>query len=67
MTKALAWTSLGSAILFAALAAAGLPMWTPPDGGAARFLIWFGAVPCLALSILLAAALLILSAFGSET
>jgi hypothetical protein len=58
LSKVLAWSSFASALLFAVLAVTGLFAWDAL-GETAPMLIWFGAIPLLGLSILLAIALLV--------
>jgi hypothetical protein len=58
LSKVLAWSSFASALLFAVLAVTGLFAWDSL-GDTAPMLIWFGAIPLLGLSILLAIALLV--------
>lgn len=63
----LAWLSFALAMLFAALAVAGLMTWQSPDGGTGGMLVWYGAVPLLVTSIVLVVALLVVSAFQSDS
>ena len=66
LPKALAWSSLGLALLFVALALTGVFGWDALGGDTATMLFTFGAIPALAISLLLALALLFVSAFQSK-
>jgi hypothetical protein len=66
LPKALAWSSLGLALLFVALALTGLFGWDAVGGDTAKMLVTFGAIPALAVSLLLALALLFVSALQSK-
>ena len=66
LPKALAWSSLGLALLFVALALTGVFGWESLGGDTATMLFTFGAIPALAVSLLLATALLFVSAFQSK-
>jgi hypothetical protein len=61
LTKVLAWSSFATALLFAILGVTGLFAWNAL-GDTAPLLVWFGAIPLLAISILLAIALLVCAA-----
>jgi|LakMenE18May11ns_1017448.scaffolds.fasta_scaffold7879460_2 hypothetical protein len=66
MPKLLAWMSLGLALLFVALALTGVFGWDSLGEETARMLFYFGALPALGLSLLLAVVLLGMSAFQSR-
>jgi hypothetical protein len=66
MAKVLAWSSLGLAILFVALASTGVFAWGSLGADTARMLFHFGAIPALAVSLLLALAVLVVSALQSQ-
>ena len=62
LSKLLGWSSFAAELLFAVLAVTGLFAWDSL-GDTAPMLVWFGAIPLLVLSILLAIALLVCTAF----
>jgi hypothetical protein len=62
----LAWSSLATALLFVILTATAL-FAGGSLGTAAPLLVYWGAVPLLAVAILLAIALLLVSAFSSDS
>jgi hypothetical protein len=64
ITKILAWSSFGTMLLFAVLALVSLYAWEDL-GETGPMLVWFGALPLLVTSILLAVAILVVSAFDS--
>ena len=66
VTKILAWSSFGTMLLFAILALVSLYAWKDL-GGTGPLLVWFGALPLLVISILLAVTLLIWSVVGSDS
>ena len=66
MSKVLAWSSLGLALLFVALAVTGVFGWDSLGEDTARMLFYFGALPALGVSLLLALVLLGLAAFQSR-
>ncbi|MCE2726309.1 MAG: hypothetical protein LW698_05970 [Planctomycetaceae bacterium] len=72
LPKALAWSSLGLALLFVALALTGVFGWdslgTNPAARLrmARMLFFYGAVPTIGVSLLFAVVLLFLAAFQSR-
>jgi hypothetical protein len=72
LPKVLAWTSLGLALLFVALALPGVFAWESLGGDTeerlqmARMLFHFGALPALGVSLLLACVLLGMAAFQSR-
>ena len=66
VTKILAWSSFGTMLLFAILALVSLYAWKDL-GGTGPLLVWFGALPLLVISILLAVALLVWSVVGSDS
>lgn len=66
LPKALAWSSLGLALLFVALALTGVFGWDALGADTATMLFTFGAVPALGASLLAALALLFVSAFHSK-
>ena len=66
LTKALAWSSLGLALLFVVLAMTGIFAWNSLGETTARQLVVFGAVPALGVSLLLALALLVMSAVQKD-
>jgi hypothetical protein len=66
LPKALAWSSLGLALLFVALALTGVFGWDSLGSDTATMLFTFGAIPALATSLLLALVLLFVSAFQSK-
>lgn len=61
LSKVLAWSSLATALLFVILGVTGLFAWDSL-GDTASLLVWFGAIPLLVISILLAIALLVCTA-----
>ena len=63
--KVLAWSSLGLALLFVILGVTGLFAWDAL-GDTGPLLVWFGAIPLLVISILLAIALLVCAALFSD-
>lgn len=63
----LAWLAFALAMLFVILSITGLFIWAPPDGGTGRILVWFCAIPFLITSIVLVIALMIVSAFQSDS
>ena len=65
VTKILAWSSFGTMLLFAILAVVSV-VWWRDLGTTGPALVWFGALPLLVISILLAVALLVWSAFESN-
>ena len=65
VTKILAWSSFGTMLLFAILAVVSLVWWNDL-GTTGPALVWYGALPLLVISILLAVALLVWSAFESN-
>jgi ABC-type transport system involved in multi-copper enzyme maturation permease subunit len=66
--KLLAWSALATAILFAILAATAIFAFGREGAVAptARMIGWFGVVPLLGISMLLALAVLVAAAFTSE-
>jgi hypothetical protein len=66
VTKILAWSSFGTMLLFAILAVVSLYAWNDL-GDTGPTLVWFVALPLLVTSILLAVAVLVWSAFGSDS
>ena len=64
--KILAWSSFGTMLLFAILAVVSLYAWNDL-GDTGPTLVWFVALPLLVTSILLAVAVLVWSAFGSDS
>ena len=64
--KLLAWIAFALAMLFVVLAVAALATWEGDDGGTGRMLVW-GAIATLVISMLLAVATLVVSAFQSDT
>lgn len=65
--KALAWSALGVTILFVILALTALFGYDAIGPDTALMLGWWGAVPLVALAILLVVAMLVLSIFSGET
>ena len=61
LSKVLAWSSFATALLFVILGVTGLFAWDSL-GDTAPLLVWFGAIPLLVISILLAIALLVCTA-----
>jgi len=61
LPKILAWASLACALLFAILAVVLIVSWKDL-GGSAATLFWFGVLPLVTIAILLALALLVVSA-----
>jgi hypothetical protein len=61
LSKVLAWSSFATALLFVILGVTGLFAWDAL-GDTGPLLVWFGAIPLLAISILLAIALLVCNA-----
>ncbi len=66
LPKVLAWSSLGTAMLFVILMMTAI-FAGDSLGESAPLLVFWGAVPSLGISILLAVALLIMSAFSSDS
>ena len=66
VTKILAWSSFGTMLLAALIALAAL-FYRQDLGETGRTLVWYVAVPVLVVSILLAVALLVWSAFDTES
>ena len=66
LPKLLAWTCLGTVLLFAALMLTAI-LARSSLGDSAPLLVYFGAVPLLGLGVLLAVVLLITSAFSSHS
>lgn len=64
--KLLAWLAFALAMLFVVFSVAALVTWDGDDGGTGRTLFWC-AVATVAISILLAIATLVVSAFQSDT
>ena len=58
LSKVLAWSSFATALLFVILGVTGLFAWDSL-GDTAPLLVWFGAIPVLVISILLAITLLV--------
>ena len=58
LSKVLAWSSFAAAVLFVILGVTGLFAWDSL-GDTAPLLVWFGAIPVLVISILLAITLLV--------
>jgi len=61
LSKVLAWSSFFTALLFVILGVTGLFAWDSL-GDTAPLLVWFGAIPLLVISILLAITLLVCTA-----
>jgi|LakMenEpi03Aug12_release.lakeMendotaPanAssembly.Ray.scaffolds.fasta_scaffold370662_2 hypothetical protein len=61
LPKILAWVSLACTLLFAILAVVVIVYWKDLQGSAMT-LVWFGVLPLLSIAILLALALLVVSA-----
>ena len=61
LSKVLAWSSFVAALLFVILGVTGLFAWDSL-GDTAPLLVWFGAIPLLVISILLAITLLVCTA-----
>lgn len=66
LSKVLAWSALGSALLFVVLMAAAI-FANASLGDTAPLLVYWAAVPLLAISILLTLTLLVISAFSSDS
>lgn len=66
VSKILAWSAFGTTILFAILAVVSL-FYRRDLGDSWPLLVWYGVIPLLALSILLAVALLVWSAFARDS
>jgi hypothetical protein len=66
VTKILAWTSFATMLLFSAISVGSLIYWQDL-GDTGPTLIWLVALPLLGTSILLAVALLVWSAFQSDS
>ncbi|MFM9058991.1 MAG: hypothetical protein ACKOSQ_07705 [Planctomycetaceae bacterium] len=66
VTKILAWSSFGTMLLSAIIALVAL-FYRPDLGETARTLVWYVALPVLIVSIVLAVALLVWSAFDTES
>ncbi|MEI6505140.1 MAG: hypothetical protein WCO90_04575 [Planctomycetota bacterium] len=66
LPKVLAWSSLATALLFAILMMTAI-FAGDSLGDSARPLVFYGAVPLLAIAILLAVTLLVISAFSSDS
>ena len=65
LSKVLAWSSFAAAVLFVILGVTGLFAWDSL-GDTAPLLVWFGAIPVLVISILLAITLLVCMALFSD-
>jgi len=65
LVKLLTWSAFVSALLFVILALVGLFGWQSL-GETAPMLVWYGAIPLIALSLLLSVTLLVVSAFSSD-
>jgi hypothetical protein len=65
--KALAWSALGVSILSMILGLTAVLGWNAVGPDTALMLGWWGAVPLIGLAILLAVAVLVTAAFGSES
>ncbi|MEX0688228.1 MAG: hypothetical protein WD072_06140 [Pirellulales bacterium] len=67
--KLLAWFTLATAILFAILALTAIFGFgrEPPTAETARLIVVWGAVPLLGISLLLVVALLVVSAFTTDS
>jgi hypothetical protein len=66
-TKALAWSTLGVSLLFMVLALTAVFGWDALGPDTALMLGWWGAVPLVAIAILLTIAMLVTAAFGGES
>jgi hypothetical protein len=72
LSKALAWSSFGLALLFIVITLACVFAWDSLGGDTAerlqmaRTLFWFAALPALGLAMLLALAVLCLAAFQTK-
>jgi hypothetical protein len=66
LSKVLAWSALGTALLFVVLMATAI-FANSSLGDSAPLLVYWGAVPLLVVSILLAITLLVMSAFSSDS
>ena len=66
VTKILAWSSFGTMLLSAVIALVAL-FYRQDLAETGRTLVWYVAVPVLILSIVLAVALLVWSAFDTES
>jgi len=67
-SKVLAWSTLGTAILFGILVVTAIAGFgrEPPEAATARAIGWFGVIPLLGISMLLTLALLVSAAFISD-
>ena len=65
VAKVLAWSALGAVLLFVILSLTALFSWDSL-GDTAPLLVWFGAIPLLVAAILMAVALLVVTAFFSN-
>jgi hypothetical protein len=65
VAKVLAWSALGAVLLFVILSLTALFSWDSL-GDTAPLLVWVGAIPLLVAAILLAVALLVVTAFFSN-
>ena len=66
VTKILAWSSFGTMLLFAILSIVSLLYWQDLEE-TGPLLVWFGALPLLVISILLAVAVLVWSPFENKS
>lgn len=66
LSKVLAWSALGSSLMFVVLMATAI-FANASLGETAPLLVYWAAVPLLAISILLAITLLVMSAFSSDS
>ena len=66
VTKILAWSSFGTMLLSAIIALVAL-YYRPDLAETGRTLVWYVALPVLIVSIVLAVALLVWSAFDTES
>lgn len=67
VAKALAWSALGVSILFAFLAMTAVFGWEAIGPETATMLGWWGAVPLVAIALLLAVAVLVVAVFSADS
>ena len=66
IVKLLAWIALALALVFVGLGLAGVFAWDSLGADTAKTLFYWGAIPALGLSLLVAFVLLIVSAFKAK-
>ena len=66
LAKLLAWIAVGLALVFVGLGLTGVFAWDSLGPDTAKTLFYWGAIPALGLSLLLAFVLLVISAFQAK-